>query len=146
MVILKMAMQLLVMLLSSKNDPLFALGLRGDGQSFIFNQSSSVLFSTTGGGLRSPPEYFDFGSTYEDYVELSFTTQGVAWDLNQLREGGDYSIAFTNAFTQVKIDEVMSVFSFCLICLCMHPKEICTLKSDIELEDCVGEYTGKIPS
>lgn len=132
--------------LSSKKDPLFALGLRGDGQSFIFNQSSSVLFSTTGGGLQSPPEFFDSGSTYEDYVKLSFTTQGVAWDLNQLREGGDYSIAFTNAFTQAKIDEVMSVFTFCLVCLCMNPKETCFLKSNIKLEDCVGEYTGKAPN
>ena len=128
--------------LSSKNESRFSLGLRGDGQSYIFNQSSSVLFSESQGGVRSSSDLFDFGSTYEDYVQLAFVTQGVAWDLNQLREGGDYSIAFTNAFTQVKIDEVMSVYRFCFVCLCTYPNETCSNRSNIQLEDCTGEYTG----
>ena len=128
--------------LTSKNDPRFALGLRGDGESYTFNQSSSALFSVSQGGVQSSSDLFDFGSTYEDYVQLAFATQGVAWDLNQLREGGDYSIAFTNAFTQVKIDEVMSVYRFCFVCQCTYPNEICSIRSDIQLEDCTGKYTG----
>ena len=128
--------------LSSKNDSHFALGLRGDGQLYTFNRSSSVLFSESQGGARSSSDLFDFGSTYEDYVQLAFATQGVAWDLNQLREGGDYSIAFTNAFTQVKIDEVMSVYRLCFVCLCTYPNEICSIRSNIQLEDCTGDYTG----
>ena len=130
--------------LSSGNDSRFALGLHRDGQSYIFNQSSSVLFSESQGGVRSlsSSDLLDFGSTYEDYVQLAFVTQGVAWDLNQLREGGDYSIAFTNAFTQVKIDEVMSVYRFCFVCLCTYPNEFCSVRSNIQLEDCTGEYTG----
>ena len=125
-----------------ESPPLFALGVGGDGQSFLFNQTSSNLFSTSHGGL-SIPSNFDFGSTYEDYVQLSFATQGFAWDLNQLREGGDYSIAFTNAFTQVKIDEVMTAFKLCFVCHCAYPKKLCTLRSDIEHNDCIGEYVGK---
>lgn len=130
--------------LSSSDDTHFALGLRGDGQSYTFNQSSSVLFSESQGGVRSLSDLIDFGSTYEDYVQLAFVTQGVAWDLNQLREGGDYAIAFTNAFTQVKIDEVMSVYTFCFVCACTYPKETCSIRSNIQLEDCTGEYTGTI--
>ena len=127
---------------NNENDPHFALGLRGDGQSFIFNQTSPNLFSTSHGQFQSSPNFFDSSSTYNDYVQLSFETQGVAWDLNQLREGGDYSIAFTNAFTKVKIDEVMSSFRFCFVCQCAYPNEICSLRSDILFEDCTGEYTG----
>ena len=127
---------------SNLNGSVFALGLRGDGKLFVFNQSSSDLFSTSFGGIPSPEDFFNFGSTFEDYVQLSFSTNGVAWDLNQLREGGNYSVAFTNAFTRVKVDEVMSVFNFCFLCQCIHPQKQCLLQTDIGLEDCVGEYIG----
>lgn len=130
--------------LSNVNNSIFALGLSGDGQSYILNRSSSTFFSTSQGGVQSPSEFFDFGSTYEDYVQLAFATKGVAWDLNQLREGGDYATAFTNAFTQVKIDEVMSVFRFCFVCQCTFPKATCLGRFDTQLEDCTGKYIGNI--
>ena len=128
--------------MANQSSSVFALGLRGDGKSFIFNQSSSTLFSTSSGGFPSSAEVFNFGSTFEDYVQLSFSTGGVAWDLNQLREGGNYSIAFTNAFTQAKLDEIMAMFNVCFLCQCTRQPNMCVLQSDFELENCVGEYTG----
>lgn len=46
------------------------------------------------------------GSTIADYVNLALATGGAAWDLNQLRAGGNTAVSFTNAFVDLKVDEI----------------------------------------
>lgn len=46
------------------------------------------------------------GSTIADYVNLALATGGAAWDLNQLRAGGLTATSFTNAFVDLKVDEI----------------------------------------
>lgn len=51
------------------------------------------------------------GTTRRDYIDLAFATGGAAWDLNQLRDGGDAAVSFTNAFIAVKADEIIQQVS-----------------------------------
>jgi hypothetical protein len=46
------------------------------------------------------------GTTINDYVNLALATGGAAWDLNQLRAGGNTAISFTAAFTDIKVTEI----------------------------------------
>ena len=51
------------------------------------------------------------GTTESDYVNgLAFATgiDGAAWDLNRLRAGGLTATSFTNAFVDVKVEEITS--------------------------------------
>jgi hypothetical protein len=47
-----------------------------------------------------------FGSTVTDYVNLALASGGAAWDLNQLRAGGLTATSFTNAFIDIKVQEI----------------------------------------
>jgi len=47
-----------------------------------------------------------FGSTETDYVDLALDTGGAAWDLNFLRAGGSNADSFTNAFVDIKVQEI----------------------------------------
>jgi hypothetical protein len=46
------------------------------------------------------------GTTTADYVNLALAAGGAAWDLNLLRAGGDDATSFTNAFVDIKIQEI----------------------------------------
>lgn len=46
------------------------------------------------------------GTTVSDYVNMALATGGAAWDLNQLRAGGLSALSFTNAFIDIKVDEI----------------------------------------
>lgn len=46
------------------------------------------------------------GTTTADYVDLAFDTGGAGWDLNLLRAGGDTATSFTNAFIDIKVQEI----------------------------------------
>jgi hypothetical protein len=46
------------------------------------------------------------GSTEADYIDLALESGGAAWDLNQLRAGGNVAEAFTNAFIDIKVAEI----------------------------------------
>lgn len=118
-----------------------ALGLDGNGTSYIIDQTDSNLFASRDGGTYNPNPAFGFGSTFRDYVQLAFATGGVAWDLNQLREQGLFAEAFTNAFTQVKVDEVMNVSRICFSCFCSLAGSQCTR---VDVEDCSGEVPGEL--
>lgn len=123
------------------NDSL-ALGLNGNGTAYVVADNPDA-FSTVEGGEPITFSFFQFGNTLEDYVELAFSLGGVAWDLKQLREEGQISEAFTNAFTAVKVEEVMNVFRFCFACFCEgnrfgNTSQGLCRNSNVGLSDCVG--------
>ena len=130
-------------LYDSQNDRSFALGLSGNGTAYYLDETSPDLFATSSGGIVNPSPLFGFETTVEDYVELAFAVGGLAWDLNQLRLQGIFAEAFTNAFTEVKIQEVTGVFRQCSRCTCVPPQPVCTLLSGISGEDCFGVFPSK---
>lgn len=119
----------------------FALGVDSE-YAYVFDPLSPNLFYRTNAGNTMPSQEFRFGSTFEDYVELSLAVGGAAWDLNQLREQGMLARAFTNAFSEAKVEEVMTVFRVCFECLCKSFREICSVASDVSIQDCSGTFTG----
>ncbi len=46
------------------------------------------------------------GTTEADYVAMALATGGAAWDLEQLRAGGNTAVSFTQAFVDVKVQEI----------------------------------------
>ena len=65
------------------------------------------------------------GTTHADYVKLAFENGGAAWDLNELRKGGDTSLAFTKAFIDLKVREISR--QVCQLCHCeKSPTPFCT--------------------
>jgi len=64
-------------------------GFRADGAGGY----SECSGATVGGG---------FGSTTTDYVNMA----AAAWDLNQLRLGGNTAVSFTKAFVDIKVQEI----------------------------------------
>lgn len=48
-----------------------------------------------------------FGTTVADYYNLALATGGAAWDLNQLRLGGNTAVSFTKAFVDIKVEEII---------------------------------------
>ena len=48
-----------------------------------------------------------FGNTANDYVVLALNNGGAAWDLNQLRAGGDTATSFSKAFVSIKVEEII---------------------------------------
>ena len=49
------------------------------------------------------------GTSIADYVGLAINSGGAAWDLNQLRAGGLTAMSFTNAFVDIKVQEITGV-------------------------------------
>eukprot|EP00118_Oscarella_pearsei_P024671 m.306561 g.306561 ORF g.306561 m.306561 type:complete len:1267 (+) comp41354_c0_seq1:1064-4864(+) len=58
------------------------------------------------------------GTTYDDYVKLAHQTGGAAWNLQQLRAGGETALSFTRAFVGIKVKEVISQVRSCRLCRC----------------------------
>ena len=48
------------------------------------------------------------GGTLAEYVALALDSGGAAWNLNLLRAGGDTAAAFTAAFVDIKVGEIIS--------------------------------------
>jgi hypothetical protein len=114
-----------------------ALGLDSNGTAYVVDATVPALFTTVEGGGVDPNPFNSFGSTFSDYVELAFSLGGAAWDLNQLREQGIFAEAFSNSFTEAKVEEVMSVFLVCTQCSCTFPEPVCVFDSR-SVEDCFG--------
>lgn len=121
----------------------FALGVSSE-VTYLFNSSASTLFYELNGNNVMPSTIFRFGNTFEDYVELALGLGGAAWDLNQLREQGSLARAFTNAFSEAKVEEVMTVFRYCFECLCRFLEEVCSLAPNVSVENCSGTFPGKV--
>lgn len=63
----------------------------------------------SGGYTEGPGGMFvsGSGSTYADYIQMAWATGAAAWDLNILRAGGLLAESFTNAFIDIKVQEII---------------------------------------
>ena len=57
--------------------------------------------------VAGPTFLTDWGTTQADYIDLAWETGGAAWDLNQLRAGGNVADSFTAAFVDIKTQEII---------------------------------------
>jgi hypothetical protein len=78
------------------------LGVDSKGTAYVANGAGGYTTCTTGYSLFS-----DFGTTDADYVRLALATGGAAWNLNLLRAGGLTAQSFTEAFTDIKVQEII---------------------------------------
>lgn len=76
------------------------LGIDADGNGYV--EDGSGGYTTVSNASASS----GFGTTIADYVDLALDTGGAAWDLDQLRAGGDTAASFTSAFTAIKTQEI----------------------------------------
>ncbi len=76
-----------------------ALGIDSKENAYLADGSGGFTRSTGGTAV------FGSGSTIPDYVDLALDTGGAAWDLNQLRAGGNLAQSFTNGFIDIKVRE-----------------------------------------
>jgi len=77
-----------------------ALGVAADGTAFVADGSGG--FTTAPGGIAIS----GFGTTIANYVNLAHDLGGAAWDLNQLRVGGNTAKSFAAAILDIKIQEI----------------------------------------
>ena len=82
------------------DQPAGALGVDSAGMAYL--QDGSGYTTGTGGSPGTA-----WGTTIADYVDLAWDTGGAAWDLNQLRLGGDTAVSFTDAFVDIKVQEIL---------------------------------------
>jgi len=77
-----------------------ALGIDSEGNAFVPDGAGGFTVSPGGTAVSG------FGTTIEDYVDLALASGGAAWDLNQLRAGGLLAQSFSNAFVDIKVQEI----------------------------------------
>ena len=77
-----------------------SLGIDSKGTAYLADGSGG--FNKNAGGTAIS----GFGTTIPDYVNVALSTRGAAWDLNQLRQGGNLAQSFSNGFIDVKVQEV----------------------------------------
>jgi len=82
-----------------------ALGVDSEGNAYLPNGNGG-FFPSPGGSVDAAS-----GNTKKDYADLAWATQsggagGAVWDLNQLRNGGLLADSFSEAFSEVKVEEV----------------------------------------
>lgn len=82
------------------SDDGYALGIDSTGEAYVADGSGGFTRSTNGVATSG------YGSTVSDYVNLALATGGAAWDLNQLRAGGNTAMSFTQAFLDIKVEEI----------------------------------------
>jgi hypothetical protein len=100
-----------------------ALGIDGFGNAYFMNKTVIGGERQIGYTVRKhgqPIPESGHGSTFNDYTRLAWDTEGGAWDLNRLRNGGAVAKAFTKAFVAVKVKEALSQLETCRICRCQH--------------------------
>lgn len=78
-----------------------ALGLDSNLDAYVADGSGGYTSSANG--------YVDWATenTESAYIDLALATGGAAWDLNQLRAGGNTATSFTNAFVDIKVQEIV---------------------------------------
>lgn len=126
---------------ASDNDS-HAMGLDHNRTAYVFDESSSSLFSTSPDGVVNFTPFTFFPNTYADYVDLAFSVGGAAWDINFVVLGEPLSLALARAFAEVKIAEVMSVLRVCESCLCGELGPQCHIAEGVTQENCVGPAPG----
>ncbi|MFN0134278.1 MAG: PEP-CTERM sorting domain-containing protein [Phycisphaerales bacterium] len=97
-----------------------ALGINGKtvGTPPINPNAINYKADGAGGFLKTPGARVSggFGTTEGDYINMAFgvgfmgpmgPVNGAAWDLNQLRLGGNTAVSFTKAFVDLKVQEII---------------------------------------
>lgn len=83
----------------------------GDGSTALGMTAGGTGFKADGAGgftTCTGATYGNgFGTTESDYVELALLNGGAAWDLNQLRAGGNTALSFSKAFVDIKVEEII---------------------------------------
>ncbi len=81
-----------------------ALGISSDGQ----NPQSLTAYKADGSGgfTKSAGGSTANTTTKAAYIDMAWATGGAAWDLSQLRYGGLTATSFTNAFVDIKVEEI----------------------------------------
>ena len=79
-----------------------ALGFDADGNAYLADGAGGFISNST---IQS---FSGVGNTKEAYLNPIFMNDGAAWDLNQLRIGGLTATSFTNAFTEIKTQEILN--------------------------------------
>ena len=104
---------------SENGRELWALGLDSDKNAYTADGRKLSR------GFPFPDSGYE--TTYADYVEMAFAREGGAWDLNQLRTNDpDIREAFTKAFVQVKVEEIVQQLNgTCEQCTCIAGEPSC---------------------
>jgi hypothetical protein len=76
------------------------LGIDSDSDGYQADGSGG--YNTLAGASVS----WAYGNTQTAYIDLAWATGGAAWDLNQLRLGGNTATSFTAAFVDIKTTEI----------------------------------------
>ncbi len=79
-----------------------ALGVDSNGTGYVADGAGGFTTCTGASAVNGA------GSSIVDYVNLALGTGGAAWDLTQLRAGGNTALSFTNAFVDVKVTETIT--------------------------------------
>jgi hypothetical protein len=85
-------------------------GIPTAGGALGVDAALNAYFADGGGGYNKVAGGIigsGFGTTKTDYVDLALGSGGAAWDLKQLRVGGDTAVSFTAAFVDVKVSEII---------------------------------------
>ena len=83
------------------SDNSVALGVDSTGTGYKADGAGG--FTTCAGAYATT----GWGTTKANYIDLAWATGGAAWDLNQLRAGGLTATSFTNAFVDIKVQEII---------------------------------------
>jgi len=81
------------------------IGIAADGGTFV--HSGGGAYATMPAGTVDIDTVDGDGTTETDYLPLAWDNFGVAWDLNRLRDGGDVATAFSSAFVDIKVQEIV---------------------------------------
>lgn len=77
----------------------------------VIGRTNSTGYVANGSGgyttCGSPVTGDGANNTETDYVPLALATGGAAWNLNILRAGGNSSLSFTDAFVDIKVQEII---------------------------------------
>lgn len=82
-----------------------------DAGSAVGTNGSDAYVADGAGGYTSSAFTgygYAYGTTVANYSDLAIATGGASWDLNQLRAGGNTALSFTNAFVDIKVQEIVS--------------------------------------
>ncbi|KAL5491721.1 hypothetical protein EMCRGX_G017072 [Ephydatia muelleri] len=94
------------------------IGLNVNQTTYVFDPSSPTLNRMFEGRGGSVPLDGGYGHTREDYSLLAWGSGGAVWDLGLLRFGGSVTEAFTSAFVEAKVREIVAQTETCLNCSC----------------------------
>jgi len=81
-----------------------ALGVDSDGNAYTADGSGG--YNSSAGGVAAGERQSYNVNNKAAYIDLAWATSGAGWDLQQLRAGGLTATSFTNAFVDIKVEEI----------------------------------------